>query len=68
MMSERLSCSAAASADYLVTGDSDLLEVQEFRGTWIITPRDLEMLFEDLSHPHPSRIYPFPQEVLKRIK
>ena len=41
-----LSCSTAASADYLVTGDSDLLELHEFRGARIIAPRDFEMLFE----------------------
>ena len=37
----------AASADYLVTGDSDLLQMRDFRGTRIITPRDFEILFED---------------------
>jgi len=42
-----LSCSMAASADYLVTGDSDLLELREFQETHIITPRDFEILFED---------------------
>ena len=42
-----LSCSLAASADYLVTGDSDLLELREFRGTRIITSRDFEILFGD---------------------
>jgi putative PIN family toxin of toxin-antitoxin system len=42
-----LSCIIAASADYLVTGDSDLLELREFRGTRIVTPRDFEFLLED---------------------
>lgn len=42
-----LSCSIAAGADYLVTGDSDLLELREFRGTRIIAPRDFELLLED---------------------
>lgn len=42
-----LSCSIAASADYLVTGDSDLLELREFRGTRIVAPRDFELLLED---------------------
>jgi putative PIN family toxin of toxin-antitoxin system len=42
-----LSCSLAATADYLVTGDSDLPEMPEFRGTRIITPRNFETLFED---------------------
>ncbi len=42
-----LSCSKAAGADYLVTGDSDLLDLREFQGARIITPRDFEILFED---------------------
>ncbi len=42
-----LSCSIAAGADYLVTGDSDLLDLRKFRGTVIITPRDFEMFFEE---------------------
>ena len=42
-----LSCIIAASADYLVTGDSDLLQMRDFRGTRIVTPRDFEILFED---------------------
>jgi len=41
-----LSCIIASSADYLVTGDSDLLELREFRGTRIVTPRDFELLLE----------------------
>jgi uncharacterized protein len=42
-----LSCAIAGNADYLVTGDSDLLELREFRGTRIVTPRDFELLLED---------------------
>ena len=42
-----LSCTLAANADYLVTGDSDLLELREFRGTRIVSPRDFELLLED---------------------
>ena len=42
-----LSCAIAASADYLVTGNSDLLELREFRGTRIVAPRDFELLLED---------------------
>ena len=42
-----LSCGLAAKADYLVTGDMDLLELREFRGTRIVTPRDFEVLFND---------------------
>ena len=41
-----LSCAIAASADYLVTGDSDLLELREFRGIRIVAPRGLELLLE----------------------
>jgi putative PIN family toxin of toxin-antitoxin system len=42
-----LSCTLAANADYLVTGDSDLLELREFRGIRIVSPRDFELLLED---------------------
>ena len=41
-----LSCSAAADADYLVTGDSDLLNIRQFRGTQILNPRDFELMME----------------------
>jgi len=36
-----------AGADYLVTGDADLLELKTFKGVRIVTPRDFEMLFND---------------------
>jgi predicted nucleic acid-binding protein len=42
-----LACSLVAEADYLVTGDSDLLELKSFKGIPIITPRAFEMLFSD---------------------
>jgi len=42
-----LSCALSAEADYLVTGDSDLLELKEFRGIKILTPGAFELLFED---------------------
>jgi len=42
-----LSCSVAAKADYLVSGDSDLLDLQEFQGIEIVNPKTFEMLFED---------------------
>ena len=42
-----LSCLLAAEVDYLVTGDSDLLELKSFQGIPIITPRAFEMLFSD---------------------
>ena len=42
-----LSCALAADAEYLVTGDSDLLELREFWGTRILSPRDFELLLED---------------------
>jgi predicted nucleic acid-binding protein len=40
-----LACAQAAEADYLVSGDSDLLERKKFRGVTILTPRDFELLF-----------------------
>ena len=40
-----IACAVAAKADYLVTGDSDLLELKNCRGVKIVTPRDFEALF-----------------------
>jgi putative PIN family toxin of toxin-antitoxin system len=42
-----LSCALSASAEYLVTGDLDLLELKEFHGIEILTPGAFELLFED---------------------
>ena len=42
-----LACALAAEADYIVTGDKDLLELKSYRGIKIITPKDFELLFED---------------------
>ena len=42
-----LACALSAEADYLVTGDTDLLELGTFKGIKIITPRDFELLFND---------------------
>ena len=40
-----IACAAAAKADYLVTGDSDLLDLKNYQSVKIITPRDFEALF-----------------------
>ena len=42
-----LSCALSAKADYLVTGDFDLLELKEFHAIRILTPGAFELLFED---------------------
>jgi putative PIN family toxin of toxin-antitoxin system len=42
-----LACALAAEADYLVTGDNDLLVLKTFKGIKIVTPRDFELLFND---------------------
>jgi putative PIN family toxin of toxin-antitoxin system len=42
-----LACALEADADYLVTGDKDLLHLKVFRGIHMITPRDFEMLFDN---------------------
>jgi putative PIN family toxin of toxin-antitoxin system len=42
-----LSCALSAEVDYLVTGDSDLLQLKEFHGIRILTPGAFELLFED---------------------
>ena len=40
-----IACAVAAKAAYLVTGDSDLLEIKSYKDIKIITPRDFEALF-----------------------
>jgi putative PIN family toxin of toxin-antitoxin system len=42
-----LACALGAGADYLVTGDMDLLELKIYKGIRIVTPRDFELLFDD---------------------
>jgi len=42
-----LSCALSAEADYLVTGDLDLLELKEFHGIKILAPAAFELHFED---------------------
>jgi len=42
-----LACALEAGADYLVTGDVDLLELKTYKGIRIVTPRDFEMFFKD---------------------
>ncbi len=42
-----LGCALAGEADYLVTGDEDLLVMKQFKAIRIITPRDFELLFND---------------------
>jgi len=41
-----LACAVAAGADNLVTGDDDLLVLNEFREIRILKPKDFELLFE----------------------
>ncbi|MDP2156143.1 MAG: putative toxin-antitoxin system toxin component, PIN family, partial [Nitrospirota bacterium] len=40
-----LACALAAEAEYLVTGDADLLVLKSYQGIRIITSRDFEALF-----------------------
>jgi putative PIN family toxin of toxin-antitoxin system len=40
-----ITCALAAKADYLVTGDRDLLEIKNYQGIKILSPRDFEALF-----------------------
>jgi putative PIN family toxin of toxin-antitoxin system len=42
-----LACAAEAKADFLVTGDDDLLTLVSYGKTKIIRPRDFELLFGD---------------------
>jgi len=43
-----LACAVAHEAQYIVTGDKDLLVLGTFRGVKIVSPRDFELLFGDL--------------------
>ena len=40
-----LACAVTARAEYLVTGDSELLKIGSFQGVTIVSPRDFEALF-----------------------
>lgn len=40
-----IACAVAARAAYLVTGDSDLLDLKSYNSIKMITPRDFEALF-----------------------
>jgi putative PIN family toxin of toxin-antitoxin system len=42
-----LACAVAAAAEHLVTGDKDLLHLKTFKKIRIITPRDVELLFDN---------------------
>lgn len=41
-----LACALTAKADYLVTGDADILVLKNFKGIKIVTPRDFEAGFD----------------------
>lgn len=40
-----LSCGISANADFIISGDKDLLEIKEYRGIRIISPRNFEAMF-----------------------
>lgn len=42
-----LACARKVDADYLVTGDEDLLVIGQFGTTKMVTPRDFESFFPD---------------------
>jgi putative PIN family toxin of toxin-antitoxin system len=42
-----LACAQRADADYIVTGDEDLLVIKKYGRTLIVTPRKFESLFDD---------------------
>lgn len=42
-----LACAQEAVADYIVTGDEDLLVLKSYEGTGIISPREFERFFSD---------------------
>ena len=41
-----LACAVEAAAEYLVTGDKDLLHMKMFKGIRIVTHREFELLFD----------------------
>jgi putative PIN family toxin of toxin-antitoxin system len=43
-----VACAVAAGAAYLVTGDKDLLALKKYQGVAIITPREFELLFDQM--------------------
>jgi putative PIN family toxin of toxin-antitoxin system len=42
-----LACARDAAADYVVTGDEDLLVLKDYEGISILNPREFEKLFPD---------------------
>ena len=42
-----LACARDAAADYVVTGDEDLLVLKNYEGISIVNPREFEKLFPD---------------------
>lgn len=40
-----IACAAAANADYIVTGGTDLLDIKSYKDIKIISPRDFESMF-----------------------
>ena len=42
-----LACAREAQADYIVTGDEDLLVLKRYDATRIVAPRDFEILFSE---------------------
>lgn len=41
-----LACAIAARAEYIVTGDADLLVIKKYKNIKIVSPRDFETLFD----------------------
>jgi len=42
-----LACARDAVADYVVTGDEDILVLKNYEGISILNPREFEKLFPD---------------------
>ena len=42
-----LACASEAHAEYIVTGDEDLLVLKRYGAIHIVKPRDFESLFEE---------------------
>ncbi len=41
-----IACALASGADYLITGDAELLRIKRYKKLRILSPRDFELLFD----------------------
>lgn len=54
-----LACALEAKADYVVTGDKDLLVLKEFEGVKIVTPREFLKVLKQISRRLENQALPY---------